>query len=490
MKPETDQLLYNAQSWQSIRTTNSLQQVAVMGLLFFALIVAGLLLIPWQQSITGKGKVSVYSPMNRPQNIESQISGKIVAWKVQEGQLVRAGQPLVQLAETDPKFLSPVQLAQLQQQQLALLARQKATKARIASLQQQVSFITQSQGVALPSATIRVSQANNRIMVNQQNVLAAKKNQQTAQLNLQRVMQLHTQGLRSTRDLELAQLAAVETQARLNQAQTALTLGQQDWSVSQFDQSKVLADTSASISTAQAGLSTAYETLGSTQSDLAKLSVEIAAFQQRLAQRLVVAPKAGRIIKIINEGVGETISEGDTLAVLLPVAKLDPVVLHHTSKISQSTIQPTEDQAVELLVSDNDAPLVAIGRRVRLQFAGWPALQFSGWPSAATGTFGGTVSVIDAIDDGNSRYRIWVQPDWDRISDGQDKSWPSSRFLRPGSQTVGWIMLDTVPLWWELWRQFNNFPPTVNLKEGGESTGKKDGDYGPKDDIKKPKKKK
>jgi len=33
------------------------------------------------------------------------------------------------------------------------------------------------------------------------------------------------------------------------------------------------------------------------------------------------------------------------------------------------------------------------------------------------------------------------------------------RFLRFGAQVNGWVLLDTVSIGFELWRQLNNFPP-------------------------------
>ena len=51
---------------------------------------------------------------------------------------------------------------------------------------------------------------------------------------------------------------------------------------------------------------------------------------------------------------------------------------------------------MELWARGNDAPLITPGRKVRLQFEGWPAVQFAGWPSVAVGTFGGIVGVVDA----------------------------------------------------------------------------------------------
>ncbi len=40
-----------------------------------------------------------------------------------------------------------------------------------------------------------------------------------------------------------------------------------------------------------------------------------------------------------------------------------------------------------------------------------------------------------------------------------DGAWPEPVFLRQGVRVHGWVQLGKVPLWYELWRQFNGFPP-------------------------------
>jgi adhesin transport system membrane fusion protein len=453
-------------AFQKIRATGGFRTVALTLLILILIIVACLILVPWQQSISGIGRVTVYSPMDRPQNIEALIASRIERWHVREGQAVKKGQLLLELSEIDPKYLDPGQLKRMEMQRAALSARRDATLTRIDFLKSQVGFLSQSQGAAVPSARVKVSQARNKISAAAQTVTAATQNQTTAQLNFKRIQELHGKGLRSTRDLELAQQNYIESQTKVAQAQAYLDVAEQDQSVAGFDQAKVTADTSASLSSSQASISTAYETLASTQSDLAKLEVEIENLKQRFEQRRIKAPQDGILVRIMSVGPGETVSEGDILATLMP---------------------KTADQAVELLISDNDAPLVSVGRPVRLQFAGWPALQFSGWPAVAVGTFAGRITVIDAVDDGTSRYRIWVEPDKKAIQNGQEQSWPTSRYLRPGSKSIGWVMLDTVPLWFELWRQFNAFPPTVSMEPL--DAKKQDVKGGPKENIKKPKKK-
>ena len=127
------------------------------------------------------------------------------------------------------------------------------------------------------------------------------------------------------------------------------------------------------------------------------------------------------------------VKQGDQLAVLVP---------------------DTGTRAVELWVDGNDVPLITPGRHVRVQFEGWPAVQFVGWPSVAIGTFGGTVAFVDATDNGQGLFRLVVLPD-------ESAEWPEARYLRQGVRANGWILLNQVRLGYELWRQFNGFPPAV-----------------------------
>jgi hypothetical protein len=68
------------------------------------------------------------------------------------------------------------------------------------------------------------------------------------------------------------------------------------------------------------------------------------------------------------------------------------------------------------------------------------------------GTFGGTVAVVDESDNGLGKFRILVTP-----MEGQE--WPSHEYLRQGVKAQGWVLLNRVSLGFELWRQFNGFPP-------------------------------
>lgn len=166
----------------------------------------------------------------------------------------------------------------------------------------------------------------------------------------------------------------------------------------------------------------------------AKASEALSKIDVRLAQQasqLVRAPRSGQILRRAAGEGGVLVKPGYPLVTLAP---------------------RTSSRSVALYIDGNDLPLIHEGDTVRLQFEGWPAIQFSGWPSVAVGTFGGTVAVVDESDNGLGKFRILVTP-----FDGQE--WPSHEYLRQGVKAQGWVLLNKVSLGFELWRQFNGFPP-------------------------------
>ncbi len=442
-------LLKPQQEYRSLIAVESSRgyiRLAMVLSIFLLGLVAILVFVPWQQSISGIGKIMIVSPMERPQNIEAQIPARLQKWHVRDGQVVEKGQLIAELVDLDAKFLDLNQSDRLSAQKQALIARRKAAMERAKALHDQIVSLKRSQGVAVPSAKERSAQALDRIAAAQQAIEAAKQNVRTTELNLVRLRDLFDKGVRSKRDFELAELDHTRALTEVQRAFAALDIAQRDQTVAVFDQGKVLADTDAAMNSIRAAISAADESVEAISAEICKLDIDLENLRHRVDQRLVHSPCAGKIVRLMCVGAGETVDAGTVLAVIAPM---------------------TEDLAAELTISDNDAPLVSVGRPVRLQFAGWPALQFAGWPSIAVGTFGGKVAVIDASDDGKSCYRVIVKPDLELIASGRDEHWPSAQFLRPGAEASGWIMLDTVPLGFELWRQFNAFPPTVKPEELG-----------------------
>ncbi|MDX1933382.1 MAG: HlyD family efflux transporter periplasmic adaptor subunit [Capsulimonadales bacterium] len=507
-----------SRSLQIVAPKKSGPRIAFVLTTVVLLVAICLIFVPYQQTIVGHGQVFVYSAMDRPQNLEAQIPGRLVEWNVQEGQVIRKGEVIARLEDIDSKFLDRNQVARLRNQQASLDQQKTRILGRIAQMEKQRQRLNASRQAALSAAVQRIAQAREREKAAAQALVAAQKSAQiardvaqasagerlrqaddrivqaeqalrfarqdleTSQLQRERVRDLFKLGLRSKRDDELAENDLIKKTTDVERAVKSLDIERKNRNVNSldqkrtdieiervrteveratnnldvargdvanavFDRTRIEADTAGAINSLSASLESARESLAKNEAERLKLDVDVQNVVQRNQQQVVRAPRDGRVVRLLKVGAGETVKAGDILAVLVP---------------------DTEDIAVELMVSDNDVPLLSEGRPVRLQFAGWPALQFAGFPAVAVGTFGGKVSVIDAVDDGTARYRVIVRPDRDRIGQKQDDAWPTLDRLRPGAEATGWIMLDTVPLGFELWRQYNAFPPTIKRPPVGE----------------------
>ena len=91
------------------------------------------------------------------------------------------------------------------------------------------------------------------------------------------------------------------------------------------------------------------------------------------------------------------------------------------------------------------------GEKIRVWFDGWPTIVFSGWPEMSYGTFGGEIVAIENFISENGKFRVLIAPD------KTEEKWPSQVRVGSGAQTIA--LLNTVPVWFEIWRVLNGFPP-------------------------------
>jgi multidrug resistance efflux pump len=395
---------------------------------------AGLAVTPWQQSAAGEGRVVASAPLERQQSIEASIDGKILRWHVREGSKVKAGDPIVDIADNDPDLVG-----RLRSERDAVLSRIEIARGRVASLEERVEALEATRQSAVTAAAARVRVATQRVRSAEQSVEVARAASATARLNVERQRALGKDGLSSARTVEVAELDYTRMLTDIDRAEAALSGARSEEAAMVADRVRTDAERDAAVEDARSSLASARADIARNNEELLRLDTRMA----RQSAQSVVAVRDGTILRLHASEGTEMVKTGDRIAVLVPDAR---------------------DRAVEVWVSGNDAPLVAVGRHVRLQFEGWPALQFSGWPSVAVGSFGGRVSLVDQADDGKGKFRVLITPD------GQD-NWPDTSYLRQGTRAHAWILLDRVSLGFELWRQFNGFPPSVSQPvEGAKDT--------------------
>ncbi len=388
---------------RSLKSPNPAKLLAKI-LLGIILVFTIFLFVPWQQNIRGNGKVTAFNPANRPQTVETIIAGRIQKWHVQEGMAVKKGDTIITLTEVKEKFLDPALLARIKEQIAAKENGITAKESKANSLSNQIGALVQlmenklSQGKAkLDAEKVRFDNAENQFNRNKK---------------------LYEAG-----NIPLTKYQEIEYKFQGAQA---------DYLNAKIELDRIRAEYLEKISKAESDRSATRSEIYESQAELSKLRNEFSNMEIRNDQYQILAPQDGTVVKAIKAGLGETIKEGEAVCTIMP--------------------QTESDMAVEMYIKAMDIPLIAKGRKARIEFDGWPALQFSGWPSVSVGTFGGKVEVIDFVNSKPGEFRILITPD-------PTEPWPKQ--LRVGSGIKGWVMLNDVPVWYEMWRQLNGFPPSL-----------------------------
>jgi multidrug resistance efflux pump len=387
--------------------------------------IATLVFAPWQQSIPGAGRLTAFTPVERQQSIDAPVDGRIVRWHVVEGTRVRKGDPLAEIADIDPNLPQ-----RLRNERDAAVDRIRAVSERDAQIQSRIQELEAQLRNDLAAADFRIEQAADRVRGAQQAIEAGEAREIAARQNVERLRGLFPAGVVSRRQVEVGEAEFETAKADLRRNEASLDEARNFQRNVQAERARAVNSGTALIKDAQATRESARGEIASARQALQPIEVRL----NRQLTQVVQAPADGYIFRLNAQPGSAVLKAGDEIASFVP---------------------DNSEPAVELWVNGNDMPLISKDRKVRLQFEGWPAVQFVGWPSVAVGTFGGVVKLVDPTDNGKGNFRIVVGRDQD------DQPWPSTQYLRQGVRAKGWVLLNTVPLGFELWRQFNGFPPAV-----------------------------
>ncbi|MCB9869577.1 MAG: HlyD family efflux transporter periplasmic adaptor subunit [Planctomycetes bacterium] len=413
-----------------------------------------LALAPWQQNLRGEGRIIEFDPVNRPMPLQARTDGIVSAWHVREGAHVTTGTPIVDLADNDPNVLERLQ-AQLD----AARNKRAAALRKRDELDGQVRSAELARTAALRLAEDEIAAAQQALAVARQGVEVAKQ-----RLALAKTAEQMWQGLVADRlgagfELQRATQERSIAVADLAAKQAGVAGAEANLRAKHSARERTAQVEAVKLQEARVKRAAADADIAEAEGSIPKLERDL----ERQRRQRIVAPVDGYVQNLVANGRGGNfVKQGTTLAVLVPATK-----------------QP----AVELLVDGNDVTLIEVGRHVRLQFEGWPAVQFVGWPSAAVGTFGGRVAFVDRFGTSRGKFRVMVIPDERPFHDGDEgpavrwlrglltsskprarenpHRWPGDAWLRQGTRAKGWILLDRVSLGFEVWRQLNGFPPTI-----------------------------
>ncbi|TBW26780.1 HlyD family secretion protein [Gramella sp. KN1008] len=408
----------------------------------FAVIGLIILFLPWTQTISGTGSVTTLTPGQRPQTIQSPIPGQISRWYVREGEFVKKGDTILHITEVKSEYMDPDLVRRTGEQVRAKSNSLVSYDEKIDALGQQIMALQNEKQLKLEQARNKLEQARLKTKSDSIDLQAAQTNLKIAETQFERTQKLKEEGLKAMTDVEEKRLKLQENQAKLISQENKLLASRNDIINARLELNRIEAEYSDKIAKARSDRSTAQSMRYDTEAEVSKLENAYVNYDIRDALYYIRAPQDGYINKALVGGIGETFKEGEKLVSIMPA---------------------NYDLAVETYVKPLDLPLLHVGEKVRVRFDGWPAIVFSGWPNISYGTYGAEIVAIENYISENGKYRVLLAPD----PDGQP--WPNA--LRVGSGANTLALLEDVPIWYEIWRHLNGFPPNYYSPES-EKTAK------------------
>ncbi len=429
-------LTENTKNLESTKNIYSKPYSKVVKYSLFTLFFTGfiILLMPWTQSVDSNGKVTTLNPENRPQTITSRIAGRVEKWYIQEGDYVSKNDTIAYISEIKDEYVDPQLISRSESIIKAKETTIKSYEDKISAVDSQIDALNKSLLLKMEQGRNKIIQAKIKIATDSIESSVSTNNFKVAEEQLKRYEELMSKGVISKTDLENRRVKVQEALSKKTSADNKFASTKNEMlnakielnSIQQEYQEKLMKTESDKFS----ALSLLYEGEGS----LTKLQNQLANYSMRQGFYYVLAPQDGYIAKTNVQGIGEIIKEGASLCNIVP---------------------KQEEQAVELYIAPVDLPLIQKGQKMQLQFDGWPAFVFSGWPGVSYGTYTAEIVAYDKVLSDNGKFRI--------LAKNIGQKWPDA--IQIGGGVKGFALLKNVPLFYELWRTVNGFPPefyTVN----------------------------
>ncbi|MCH3882102.1 MULTISPECIES: HlyD family secretion protein [Tenacibaculum] len=406
-------------------------------LLAAAIIVFIVLFLPWTQNITSQGQVTTLTPSQRPQTIQSQIPGRIEEWLVNEGDFIKKGDTILRISEIKSEYFDTRLIERTNDQISAKNSSVNAYQGKVTALERQISALKNERLLKLQQTRNKLLQSKLKVKSDSIDYEAAKTNTNIAEKQFKRIETLQAEGLKAVKDVEEKRLKLQETKAKLISQENKLLVSKNNIINAKLELSRINATYTDKISKAQSDMFTAKSSGFDAKAQVSKLENSNSNYKVRNSLLFITAPQNGYINKVVKGGIGVTFKQGEDIVGIMP------------SKY---------DLAVETYVKPINLPLLHINEKVRVQFDGWPAIVFSGWPNVSYGTYGAKIVAIENYISDNGKYRVLLAPDT------ADHSWPEAIRVGSGAKTIA--LLEDVPIWFELWRQLNSFPPNYYQPKG------------------------
>lgn len=398
--------------------------------LFTFLAFVFIMFLPWTQNIKTQGNVNTLFQEQRPQKLNSPIPGRIIKWYVKNGDVVKKGDTILQISEIKDDYLDPLLVERTQEQVQAKKGVRDYYNAKISTTENQIAAITAAKDLKLNQIKIKIAQLQNKLKAEQAELTAVNNELKIAQDQLNRQNKMYEEGLVSLTQLQQRNVSYQNALAKKTSAENKLAQTQQEITAQNIEQNAVIQEYTEKLSKTEGDRFQSMGQVAGSTGDIAKLENQVATYKVRKGLYYILATQDGQITQLTKAGIGEIVKDAETIGIIVP------------KKI---------DYIAEIYVKPVDLPLIRENQKVMLIFDGFPAIVFSGWPNSSYGTFSGKIIAVENSISENGLFKAIV------AEDKTQKRWPPN--MKIGTGASGIAILNDVPIWYEIWRNINGFPP-------------------------------
>lgn len=414
---------YQFLSLKKVELSRLVEKIWLISIFIVVLLIA-MLFLPWQQTIKGEGVLLAQDPTQRDYTMLATLDGFIDEIYVQENQFVSKGTKLYTMVDLDKEYSEKLKIIESgSQEQYANSQKQ------IENFEEKHKNLEEYFQTGIDIYKQKELQTTKKIQTLGLKKISLEKNNEIEKVNFERIRSLYKEGIESKRDFETAENRFIKAKTELEKIVIDIEIENHALEILKNEKSNFSKETKNKLKVLENASLSSQNSLKSFQKDVQKNATDIA----RYDTRVVVAQKDGYVVKIFQNDKHKLIKKGEK------VIHFSPLV---TTKM------------IALKVSDFNMPLVKEGLPVRIMYYGWPALQISGWPAIKYGTFGGTIHKVE-----NSSYEKGFF--YAQVLEEANEPWPTGENLRIGTQATIWVRLESVPIWYQLWRLMNALPPQM-----------------------------
>lgn len=408
--------------------THRYGRVVKLSLYFILFSAMVILFLPWTQTVSMEGHVSVLDPENKPQQITSRIAGRVEKWFINDGDFVKKNDTIAFISEIKEEYLDTLLLARSETQVKSKEVALKAYEKKIQAIDEQIDALNKSLRLKVSQARNKIIQVRTKLSSDSIDAEAATMGLKVAEEQFKRYDGLLTKGIISKTEHENRKVKLQEAQAKKLSAENKVIATRNELFNTGLELNSIQQEYNEKLMKAESDKFSTLSLLYDAEGSLAKLQSQLSGYSLRSKYYYVLAPQDGYIQNLVIKGLGEIIKEGGVLCSIVP---------------------PSKEQVVELYIDPIDLPLIHKGDQVNLIFDGWPSFVFTGWPGLSYGAFHAEIISFDKAISSNGKFRV--------LAVNKGPRWPDA--VQIGGGAKGFSLLNDVPLVYELWRQANGFPP-------------------------------